>query len=468
MLSPLAVAFASGSAQAQEFLKDRRYAEGSGLSIGDMELHPGVAGEVGYDSNWCARTSKEGAQYVNGAPFTPVEGAGLLRITPSLSISSMSQQRASGGGGDNAGPPSSTSFKAGISGTYREFLGSEQIRAQRNMSGNAYARLDLGIQRPLGAAFNVSYNRTIQSSAVGDPNSGFNRSDVAGSAELVLTPGGGTLDFRFGYGLSAALYEESNAVPFTNLTHEFTERSRWRFGPRTAIFHDSSLRFISYPYKSRSSSALNGSSPVRTRVGLNGLITNRFSMLLAAGYGASFIDNGSSPDVQQYESVNMQAEGTFFLTASPTNEPNNASLSLTTISLGYSRDFRNSLLGNFYSTNRGYTKLNAFFAGRVLVSAEAYGEAMSFPDIYYNIAATGTTTQVKVHDSFTNVRIGGTLYGEYRFTNTFGLNATFDYSQVLSDVELPSLDATGNVSPTQVFALSWNRIQGFLGARWFM
>jgi len=35
---------------APEWLKDRRYNEGSGVRAGDFELHPGIAGEVGYDS----------------------------------------------------------------------------------------------------------------------------------------------------------------------------------------------------------------------------------------------------------------------------------------------------------------------------------------------------------------------------------------------------------------------------------
>ena len=40
-----------------QWLKDRRYAEGVGVREGDLELHPGIAGEVGYDSNWFLRSS---------------------------------------------------------------------------------------------------------------------------------------------------------------------------------------------------------------------------------------------------------------------------------------------------------------------------------------------------------------------------------------------------------------------------
>jgi len=33
-----------------EWLQDRRYNEGIGIRAGDLEIHPGIAGEFGYDS----------------------------------------------------------------------------------------------------------------------------------------------------------------------------------------------------------------------------------------------------------------------------------------------------------------------------------------------------------------------------------------------------------------------------------
>src|SRR5690349_3139001 len=61
----------SGTASAQGWLADRRYTEGAGIRTGDVELHPGIGGEVGYDSNWFYRSSKEGPTIANGAPALP-------------------------------------------------------------------------------------------------------------------------------------------------------------------------------------------------------------------------------------------------------------------------------------------------------------------------------------------------------------------------------------------------------------
>src|SRR5207244_1804998 len=131
------------SASAQEWLKDRRYSEGAGIRAGDLEIHPGVAGEVGYDSNYLLRTNKSGA--VNSGPLD----AGLLRVTPSLSLSTLGPQRREGDSPDN---DPSVKFRAGLSGTYREFVfGDDAIKKQRNFSAAADARIDILPGRPWGA-----------------------------------------------------------------------------------------------------------------------------------------------------------------------------------------------------------------------------------------------------------------------------------------------------------------------------
>src|SRR5215472_12256801 len=97
----LAVALALGvpllapsSAHAQEWLKDRRYQEGPGYRTGDLEIHPGLGGEVGYDSNWFLRTDKN--PRINGCPGECPQGTPVMRITPSLALSTLSPQRKEG------------------------------------------------------------------------------------------------------------------------------------------------------------------------------------------------------------------------------------------------------------------------------------------------------------------------------------------------------------------------------------
>jgi hypothetical protein len=454
------------AASAQAWLRDRRVLEGAGIRGGDFEFHPGIGAELGYDSNYFLRTSKVDPRFVNGAPLNPPVEGGLLRVTPSLTMNTASTSR-------QEGVPASGAplvFNAGISATYREFIGNQELRDQRNVSGNAFARLDINQSKPIGFGIFANYQRLIQPAVVSDPNLSFNRSDVGVGAEIVAIPGGGTLDMRAGYQFFGALFEESNGAPYTNLTHEISVRNRWRFRPRTALFHDTSLRFTSYPNANRSLFYLNDSTPLRTRFGLTGLLTDRFGVLLAAGYGATFFQKPELASTKQYDSINAQAEGTFYLSqGAGVDEPGKATLLLSTISLGYTRDFQNSLLANFYTSNKGYLKVVYTFGNKLVATLDGYVEALSYPQPFINVggapqAVRGANAQAT--GDYTNYRVGGALFLEYRFSQSFAVNASLEYAQMISDV---AIEAGGNnaAGAPLLYDLSWRRFQGFVGARYF-
>ena len=457
--------FAPKNASAQQWLKDRRYQEGEGIRTGDVEFHPGIGGEVGYDSNWFLRSSSTNPRIING---NPVEG-GVIRITPSITVQTLGAQRTEGG------ESSAFAFTAGVSATYREFIGPQELRDQRNVSGNAFVRADFNRGRPVGFDVFATYSRLIQPAVVADPNLSFNRSDITAGADIIAIPGGGTLDIKGGYQFYGALFEEANGAPFTNLTHEVSIRNRWRFRPRTALFHDTSLRFINYPNAARAVNYLNDSTPLRTRFGVTGLLTDRFGVLLAAGYGATFFKNGAAVSSRQYDSINAQAEGTFYLSqGGGVDEPGKATLLLSTLSFGYVRDFQNSLLANYFESNKGYAKIVYFFSGRALFQLDGYVEALSYPQPFFNNGGAGIAPVRGANGAatgdFTNYRVGGTFFGEYRFTNVFALNATVDYQQMISDTQLEvgggaPAAAGAPAAPSQLFDLSWRRVQALVGAR---
>ncbi len=447
-LGLLAPMLASGTASAQEWLKDRRYQEGPGYRTGDLELHPGLGGEIGYDSNWFLRSDKTGA--VNGCPSTCPQGAPEMRITPSLSLATLSPQRREGD--VNVEPPS-INFRAGLAATYREFFGTLSPE-QRNVSGRADARLEILPERPWGAAIYGNYERTIQPNVFANPDLAFNRDDVGAGGEVIAQPGGGTLDWRLGYQFHDTIFEDTGGQPYGNITNEANTRGRWKFRPRTALLYDATLRFIHYLNGGTGGvTTLHDSTPVRARIGLNGLITPRFSLLAMVGYGASFYNPGADATVHQYDSIIGTAEAKFYLTAVPGDEKG-ASLSLSSIAVGYNRDFQNSYLADYYGSDRGYVKFSYFFAGRALISIEGGAGAVEYPTI--NIPPPGAP-----HAGFTDVRLDGTIFGEYRFTDSLGINATFRYTSNLSNQEL-------TLGPGQLYAMQWQRFEGFLGFRWLM
>jgi hypothetical protein len=470
----------TAQADSPQWLKDRRYTEGIGIRTGDLELHPGIAGEAGYDSNWMLRTSHAtcfgGPPCLNGPPLAPVLPAAEFRVTPSLSLSTLGAQRREGDL-NPVGP--SVTFRASVNLTYRAFIGlssdstgandiSKQSDPANTTSLGADARADILPGRPVGGAVFATYARAIGPNpavgAVSDPNLSFNRDDLGAGAELVVQPGSGTLDMHLGYQIRTAFFEEQRAQGFDNLSHEVFQRSRWRFRPRTALLYDATLRFISYTRSSQASTqGLVDSTPVRARIGLNGLITDRFAALAMVGWAASFYST-ALPQQPQYDSVIGQAELKWFLGASPgISGLSELTLALSSISIGYTRDFQNSYLGNFYGNDRGYLRFAYNFASRALVTLEGGVGAIEYPKMYWDPRSIPVGTPLLRHAAFTDLRADATLFGEYRFTDTFGLNATLRYTANFSNTN--DMLVQPNLG---YFDMAWNRFEAFLGARWFM
>lgn len=451
-------------AAAQGWLKDRRYAEGAGIKAGDFELHPGIGGEVGYDSNWFLRSNDEAPGVVNAAPLAPRRDAAVFRVTPSFSFSTLGPQRTEGSEG-TAPQQRMVVFRGSLSATLWGFVGKE-MSDQHNVSGDANLRLDIAPQRPVGFGVWAGYRRMIRPNAASaDAALGFNQSQLNGGAEAIFQPGSGTFDMRGGYQIYANLFEQSNGVPFSSLTHEFAVRNRWLFRPRTALFSDTSLRLTTFPESDRAFSYLANQTPIRSRFGLNGLLTARIGALASAGYGATFLQDPGAPQTKQFDSFLAQAELTYYFgvpdgPGGNGGEPGQVSVLLSSWSLGYNRDFQQSFFTNFYRSDRIYTRGVVAGAGRMLVTLDGGFEFLTYPDVFAN-AGGGVPAATPTTPGFSNHRISGTLFAEYRLSDSFGLNATFDYQQMLSDTRLP-------LGGGQFFGLSWQRFQALAGARWFL
>ncbi len=433
-VSAAGVLWSSGAtAQTQPWLEDRRYTEGRGIQVGDFELHPGVAAEFGYDSNFFLRSDEE----------DPV-GALRLRITPSFSISSLGPQRRA----DGATPD--YRLRAGIHATYDEFFpvsgeeaGQDAMADQRNLTGRLDASVDILPGKPVFGSLRGGFTRTLNPTNVGDPTRSFNRLIPTAGAEIGFAPGGGLFDWRFGYQFTGVFFESSDYSNLSNLNHELSTRGRWRFLPRSAITFDGRFGFLSFPDGTQKTS----SHPMRARLGYNGLITPSFSLLAMAGWGASFYEPAGQED---FDSVIGQLELKWFITPSPSEDPAAATLALSSLALGFTRDFVDAYIGTYLEQNRGYLKFSHFFAQRFLLVADAGAAAVVFPDIPQPAQA-----------SFTAARVDATLFGEYRFTDYFGLNATLRYDHFITDVDLGGVVGGFDALQYQVF-------QALLGARFLL
>ncbi len=419
------------SAQDQPWLSDRRFTEGKGIEVGNFELHPGAAAEFGYDSNYFRRGDDE----------DPI-GTLRLRITPSFSIATLGPQRREPG----TDPPA-VKFRAGIHATYDEFFpvsgsegGQDAMADNRNVGGRVDFNLDLFPERVVFGNLHGGVSRNIEPSNAGIQNESFNRVIPDGGAEIGFAPGGGLFDWRFGYNFVGTFFESSSNSNLNNFNHQIATRGRWRFLPRSALTFDGRFDFINYPDGTNKV----GSHPMRARLGYNGLVTNSLAVLAMGGWGASFYDG---PDPQDFDSFIGQAEIKWLITPSASNDPAAASLSLSSLAAGFTRDFGDSYIGTYEEINRGYLKFSYMFAGRFLLIVDGGVAAVVYPPI----------PSLNVSEGFTTIRIDPSIFGEYRFVDFFGVNATVRYDANFTDQTVDS--------GTQSEPLQWQRFQAFLGAR---
>jgi len=436
--------FSAATASAQVWLRDRANTEGPGIRTGDLELHPGIGAEVGYDSNYFQRATN-GESKAGGVGY-PVVDTARLRITPSFYVSTLTSQRKEGA----PAPPPAVAFNAGAALIYSEFLSnSDKLGRSREFGVAADLAAAFAPGRPVGFNLYDNFTRTVQPSLDPDPTTSLDRDTNRAAGELVFTKPGGLLDWRFGYAFGFTYFEQPLAQQLNNTTHEVYTRGRWKFLPRTALVYDGNLQVINY---SQAPNGLSDSTPLRTRIGLSGLVTDRMSLLLLAGWGASFYRDRAAAG-EDFDSVIGQAELRFYLTgAAP--EAGTAQPSLSSIAIGFTRDFANSYLSNYYEQDRGYLNVNALFAQRFFLSVNAGVAAIHYAQVH------DRTSGRLVAGPFTDARIDASVFGEYRVRDWLGFNATF---QAINEGSSTLLDYGGG----NVLSMKFTRIQALGGVRAF-
>jgi hypothetical protein len=438
LFAALAIAALPHEVFAQAWVSNPDFSEGIGIRTGNLELHPSIAGEFGYDSNYF-RASGNG-------PGEDVIDVLRLRITPSLSLATLGRQRR------NTPTPPSVAFRATVYGSYNEIIpldsAESDVSEQRNVGVGADAKLDIFPQGKVGVDLLAAYLRTIEPDGNSEDlvSAGFNRDTLRGGGGVTWRPGGGLFEWRLGYTATYAFFEEDIYDPLTNLRHEVGTRGRWRFLPRSALLFDSTYTFVKY---TDDAAEQTDGDLVRARVGFHGLVTYHLALMGMLGWGSTFYESRGADGLvpQQYDSLLANAEVRWFLMARPNLDEATIVSGLSSIALGYGRTFDNSYLGSFYQRDRGYLQFNMFLLGAVVGGLEFGVSRVAYPEIQQ-----GTTNQA----AFDQLRLDGRVFGEYRFTDTLAANATFMFDKVNSSAEVNDED------------LDYDRWQAYVGVRWFM
>ncbi|HKY37426.1 MAG TPA: hypothetical protein VJN18_15900 [Polyangiaceae bacterium] len=431
LIAAAAVVLVPLRASAQAWVSNPDFSEGIGIRTGNLELHPSIGGELGYDSNlYRASGSGPGESEVDVLK---------LRITPSLTLSTLGQQRR------NAATPPSFTFNGGAYASYNEYFpldsSEDDVRERRNVGVGADAKLNVFPAGKVGFDLLANYLRTIDTDGSSDDlaGEGFNRGSLRGGAGLTWRPGGGLFEWRGGYSITYHYFENELYDPLANLQHEINTRGRWRFLPRSALMFDSSYTFVRY---AEGAATQPDGDAVRARIGFHGLVTYHLALLGMVGWGSSFYEPRTGAAPRQFDSLVGNAEVRWFLQPRPDLEQATITSGLSSIALGYTRSFSNSYYGAFFQRDRGYLQFSMFLLGAVAGGLEFGVSRVAYPE-------------VPPEASFSELRIDGRLFAEYRFTDTLATNATLMYDKVNSE-EIAAED------------LDYDRFQAYIGVRWFM
>jgi len=440
-------------AQTRPWIADRAIGEGIGIRTGDFELHPGVAGEVGYDSNYFQR-----AGTTPRPPYlfdSPVYSAYRLRITPSLTLSTLGTQRRAQDA-QGAAKPQFT-FRSSLFASYNELFAAGNdydFSAQRHVDGGGNLGFEVLPQNTISFDGTGGYTRAVSPS--NDPAlvNSWNRQLVNVGGGVTWRPGGGMFDWRLGYDLRYTYFESQSFRNQSNFNHIVGTRGRFKFLPRTALIFDGSNSFVRY---TNTGALRNSGDILQARLGLNGLITNRFSLLALFGWAATFFEPTSQPVLDNYNSVVGQAELNWYLLPQPKLQPGDATVGLSSIGLGYTRDVSVSYLADFYRRDRGYVKTSYFVGGRFLIDLQGG---------YSRVTHPAFSLRGGQFSSVGEDRVDAQLFTEYRTSDSLGLNATVRSDASLSHVNLTFPTTAASMGYTDDLAFS--RFQAWLGVRWFM
>jgi hypothetical protein len=461
-------------AQGQPWLGDRRLGGGIGLRAGDFELHPGIAGEVGFDTNYFQSAGRvtpagsvesipleyqpldlDGGSFADVGVFNePRVGVFRFRVTPSLTMKTLGAQRTAG---DGPAAPPKVNLEATLSASYNELLAvdgqyAEDVADERYLGADATVAADILPERPWGANVHGSFNRSVQ--PVNDPAAPprYGRSTFGAGTALRWRPGGGVLEWSAGYDFAYVMFEDADFSNFSSINNSFSLKGRWLFLPRTALLYSGDYGVLTYP---DGGPVKPQGSPLSSRLGINGLITNHLAALAAVGWKSLFF-----VDDENFDGVVGNAELTWYPLPRPDLSPEAATVGLSSISLGYRRDANASYLGNYYQSDGGYARASYFVGGTVLVSLDASIDHLQRPASYFS-------NGVRQSGPSSENRVNVTGFGEYRTSDTFGINTTLRYTGNITDQLIPAASDETN-PPMPYDDLSFSRFEAWLGVRWFL
>jgi hypothetical protein len=312
----------------------------SGLKLGDEAiLHAGVFADIGWDSNVFYATS--------GSDKT----APVLHVTPRLELTNASKDGSIPGG---------TYYDLSASVDFRKYLSNsngapDDPTKQDAVNPSVGGSVEFSSGQALSFALTEAFSR-VQTPpyAVGDP---ITRDDNMASATLRFAPGGGRLRVMLRY-TNLLDYYEGNFNSGSNMGNEGVLDVGWRWLPRTSLYLQVSQGALTYfnTVRDANNNVIDRSSyPLRTLLGVRGLLTEKLSVNIAAGYSNAFYSASAGTPSGINGNLGVVTELNYQMSL------------LSRAGIGYHHDFVNSpFLGAYYNMDAIYASYQQMVASRLV------------------------------------------------------------------------------------------------------
>ncbi len=314
---------------------EKDYRAGAGFRITEeIIFHPRLELQGGYQSNVFYEDDSEG----------PV-GSPLMRIGVGAVLTTQEQ------GTNEAGQVApKVALNGDVALTWNQYIvDNDSASGQSNLGIHALVGMQVNPQGSVTFELRDGFTRAVNPPPVETPED-IPRDKNELLAGIIVKPGGGALSI---YGNLTWTLDR-----FENAALSFADRNsfigaigtRWQWLPKTQLNAE-----VSFGVVLTDSFVKHGdSTPLRITVGTSTLITPKFGTVLRIGYGNAFYSEGAS-----YNSFLALAELRYAL--APTFR----------LAAGYSRDFTDSLIGNYRSDDSLFARFAAQFGGRVQLGAKA-------------------------------------------------------------------------------------------------
>jgi len=303
-------------------------------------LHVGIGAEGGYDSNVFYGKAND--------PQNKVVSSPVLRVIPFVEITNSTRTGA---------VPSGVYYDLSAALTYREYLTDDpSAKAQRAFNPTVTAVVDTSSGQTFSFGLSDTFMR-LEDPPYLHSTAHISRDHNSGSLDLRFAPGGGRMRGLVRYTNVLDFYEESSGYNYAStMGNEILLDGSWLWLPKTAVFAQVAQGYVHYI--GSQTNAVNpkfDSYPLRALAGLRGLLTEKVSLQVGAGYANAFYQGPTST------SGLSNLAGFVEISHRPSL--------LTQLTLGYRHEFRNAVVGSFYDVDAVYLGVTQKIASRVSVLA---------------------------------------------------------------------------------------------------